>query len=172
MTTQEVLDSLDRERARLLRDIGALGDGATSLPITEDGWTAKDVLAHLIHWATQVAFGLAVDGVGPLPYMLEERRRREAAGAANPPMPTGDESNALAVAWYQDKPLDEVRAQFMMLADGIAERAATKSDDEMAAYGTIPWAGARSLWQFIAGDTFQHWAEHAAAIEQASARDA
>lgn len=65
MTTAEVLEAIRRERQRLLQAVDALEDRAVTLQVTTDGWTAKDVLAHLIHWATQVAFGLGA-AVEPL----------------------------------------------------------------------------------------------------------
>ncbi len=167
MTTQDVLDAIARERARLTDAIAALGDQASATPVTAEGWRAKDVLAHLIHWAAQVAFGLGAPVVPPV-YMLEERRRRQAAGLSDA-MPTGDESNALAVAHYRDVELEQVRSEFDALLDALVASARTRSDGEMNAMAPIPWAGPRPLWQFIGGDTFLHWPRHAEAIERAAA---
>src|SRR5438270_12032139 len=103
MNQQQVLDAIRREETRLLVAIDALGDRAATTPVTEEGWTAKDVLSHLIHWATQVAFGLGAP-VEPPVYMQEERRRRQLAGLDDR-MPTGAESNDLAVSHYAAVPL-------------------------------------------------------------------
>ncbi|MEX2227157.1 MAG: maleylpyruvate isomerase N-terminal domain-containing protein [Dehalococcoidia bacterium] len=65
MTTRQVLDEIARERTRLMAAIDATGAGASTLPVTDEGWTAKDVLAHLIHWATQVAYGLGRGRAAP-----------------------------------------------------------------------------------------------------------
>lgn len=46
----EVLEAVRRERGRLLAAVDALGERATSVAVTTEGWTAKDVLAHLMHW--------------------------------------------------------------------------------------------------------------------------
>jgi hypothetical protein len=169
MTTAEVLDAIAREWARLMKAIDTLGTDASHTPVTEEGWTAKDALAHLIHWATQIAFGLGAQ-VQPPAYMLEERRRRELAGVDTTKMPTGEESNALAVAHYRDVPLAEVRAELTRLMEAIVERARLRTDEEMNATDAIPFAGARPLWQQIGGDTFLHWPVHAAAIERAALR--
>lgn len=171
MTTSEVLDAIARERERLLRAVDALGEGASTVPVTEEGWTAKDVLAHLIHWATQIAFGLGAQ-VEPPVYMMEERRRRERAGLDTTQMPTGEESNALAVAHYREVALVEVRARLTRLMDAIVECARLRTDEEMEATDAIPFAGRRPLWQQIAGDTFLHWPLHAAAIERTASRKA
>ncbi len=168
MKQAEVLDAITRERTRLAAAIDALGDGATTLPVTDEGWTAKDVLAHLIHWETQVAFGLGAQ-VGPPAYMMQERERRKREGLPDT-MPTGDESNALAVAYYRDRPLPDVRATFDDLATKITDRIQLRSDAGMLKTDAVPWAPGRPLWQFIAGDTFEHWPIHAEAIERARLR--
>lgn len=165
MTTQEVLEAIARERTRLDSAIDALGDRATTLAVTEEGWTAKDVLAHLVHWATQIALGLGAT-VEPPVYMMEERERRRAAGLSDA-MPTGEESNALAVANFRETSLPDMRARFDALVDTIGERVGQRSDEQLAATDAVPWAGPRPLWQFIAGDTFVHWPHHSEAIERA-----
>ena len=166
MTTAEVLAAISDERQRLLRAVDGLGERATTVRVTEEGWTAKDVLAHLIHWATQIALGLGA-AVAPPVYMMQERERRKLAGLSDA-MPTGEESNALAVAHYQDLPFDDVRTQFEQLVDALGARAGLRTDDEMNATDAIPWAGKRPLWQIIGGDTFLHWPIHAEAIERAT----
>jgi hypothetical protein len=165
MTSNDVAGAVVAGRGRLLSAIDAMGDGAETMPVTREGWTAQDVLAHLIHWGTQVAFGLGA-AVTPPVYMSHERQRRAAAGLGDA-MPTGDESNALAVGHFRGRPFDAVRAEFVQVSDSIIEQTRLRSDDEMAAVGTVPFAGPRPLWQFIAGDTFEHWAVHAEAIERA-----
>jgi hypothetical protein len=169
MTAESVVEAIERERARLLAAIDALGERASTVAVTAEGWTAKDVLAHLSHWATQVAFGLGVQVAPPL-YMQEERRRRQLEGESDR-MPSGEESNALAVAHYAPVPLTEVRATFEHLVDAILERVRMRNDDDLNAMDAVPWAKGRRLWEFIGGDTFLHWPVHAADIEHALRKD-
>ncbi len=166
MTTAEVLNAIARERERLMNAVDALGERAASVRVTEEGWLAQDVLAHLVHWATQIAFGLGA-AVRPPVYMMQERERRKLAGLSDD-MPTGDESNALAVAHYHGVPIEDVRAEFDQLVDALVARVRQRTDDEMNTTDAIPWAGKRPLWQLIGGDTFLHWALHTEAIERAS----
>ena len=97
MKTDDVLGEISNERARLLQAIEALGERATSAQVNEGGWTAKDVLAHLIHWLGQVAFGLGAR-LEPPSYLTTIKGR-----------PSGDEWNALAVGHYRNSSLDQVR---------------------------------------------------------------
>lgn len=157
MTTREVLDAIARERARLGKAVDATGLEASTLPVTEEGWTAKDVLAHLIHWLGQVAFGLGAQ-LQPPPYVTGVGSSR----------PSGDEWNALAVEHYRDVPLDQVRSEFDGLVEALLARVRLRNDDEMNATDAIAWAPERPLWHFIGGDTFLHWPLHAGAIERAA----
>ena len=154
MKTDDVLGEISNERARLLQAIEALGERATSAQVNEGGWTAKDVLAHLIHWLGQVAFGLGAQ-LEPPSYLTTIKGR-----------PSADEWNALAVGHYRHSSLDQVRLEFERLADALAEQVRLRSDDDMQTKGTIAWAGDVPLWEFIAGDTFLHWALHSETIER------
>jgi hypothetical protein len=158
MTTAEVVDALERARRRLLGALDALGDSQSTACVTEDGgWTAKDVLAHLVHYAGQIAFGLGAPEQPP-PYVVGVHERL-----------TPQQWNDRAVAYWRDRSLDDVRAEFERITDVIIDTASRRSDDDMNASGTIPWAGAVPLWQFIGGDTFlSEWPAHAAQMERAA----
>jgi hypothetical protein len=160
MKRDDVLDALARERKRLLDAVDALGPRADSASVTEPsgGWTAKDVLAHLIHYAGQIAFALGAE-LTPPEYVLREPERL-----------TGEQWNERAVAFWRDSSLDDVRADFERKADLIAERVALLSDEDLLATDRVPWPGEdRPLWRFIGHDTFLHeWPAHATQIEQAA----
>ncbi|MFN0095992.1 MAG: ClbS/DfsB family four-helix bundle protein [Dehalococcoidia bacterium] len=158
-TTQDLVSAIREQFAHLLASVDQLGEQATTLPVTPEGWTAKDVLAHLIHYAGQVAFALGAT-LEPPPYVRKVQGR-----------PSGDEWNALAVAHFRDWSLDEVRRELEQITLAIIERATMRTDDEMHSAGAVPWAPSVVLWQFIAGDTFLHWDIHTKAIEDAARRN-
>ena len=156
MTTHEVVAAIERERARLLEAVDALDAVASSVPVTGEGWTAKDVLAHCIHWAGQIAWGMGAP-LQPQTYVVEVTGR-----------PSGDEWNARAVAYYRDQSLEQVRAEFERVTDALLGQARRRTDDEMAATDAIPWGGERPLWQQIGSETFLHWPGHRADVERAA----
>ena len=158
MTTSEVLEAVARERGRLMSAVHALGEGAATVPVTPEGWTAKDVLAHLIHWAGQIAWGMGAPLEVPA-YV---------AGVSG--RPSGDEWNARVVAFYRDVPIEQVTAAFERVVDALVAQARKRTDDEMNATDAIPWAGERPLWQHIADETFEHWPAHAADMERAQVK--
>lgn len=161
MRTQEVLEGIARERARLLAAVDAMGPRASTAWVTEEGgWTAKDILSHLIHYAGQIAFALGAS-VQPPAYVVAVDEHL-----------TAEEWNARAVAFWRDTPLDEVRAEFEVAVDHIVERARLRTDDEMAATDAVPWAPGRPLWQLIGGDTFLYeWPAHTEQIERHGSHD-
>jgi hypothetical protein len=158
MTTAEVLAAIARERARLEAALAALGDGASTVPVTPEGWTAKEELAHMIHWAGQIAWGMGAP-LQPPAYVIGVEGR-----------PTADEWNAKAVAHYGPRPYEEVHAELNRVVDALIAAAGQRSDDEMAATDAIPWGGGRPLWEQIGGETFNHWPEHSADLEAAASR--
>jgi hypothetical protein len=157
VSTAEVLDSIARERRRLMSAVHALGPRATTAAVTDGGWTAKDVVAHLIHWAGQVAWGLGAQMETP-PWVVGVTEKLD-----------GDDAwNARTVAYYRDVPLDRVLADFDRSVDALVERVTRRTNAEMSATDAIPWAGAWPLWQTIAAETYRHWPAHSADIERAA----
>jgi len=121
-----------------------------------ESWTAKDALAHMIHWAGQIAFGLGASLEMP-PWVV---------GAAD--RPSGDEWNRRVVEHYRDMPLERVMADLDRVVDALVERIGERTNDQMNATDAIPWAGDRPLWQQIASETYEHWPAHSAEIERAA----
>lgn len=162
MTVGEVLEALHLERTRLLDAVDALGADAETIWVTEpDGWTAKDILGHLIHYDGQIAFALGAEGDGPPEYVLGVTERL-----------SGQEWNKRAVAFYRSWALADVREAFVRNADMIAERVALLTDPDLLATDRVPWPDeTRPLWQFIGHDTFLYECPaHAEQIERAASR--
>jgi hypothetical protein len=157
MTKAEVLDAVAREYARLLAAVDALGAGASSVPVTTEGWTAKDVLAHAIHWAGQLAIGLGAP-IHPPAYL------DGASGRSS-----DDEWNALAVAHYRDLSLEQVKGELDFIVRSLVTQIQKRDDAAMLATDAIPWGGDRPLWRRIGAETFAHWPEHAEDIARAAA---
>lgn len=162
MTTQAVLEGLESQYARLNAAIDGLGAAAETAWVTEEGgWTAKDVVAHLIHFDGQIPFGLGATGGGPPAYVLGVTERL-----------TGEEWSARAVAYWSEFPLEVLRAELDSIVESILEQVRRRDDEEINAVGTIDWYPPdRPLWAFIGNDTFlAEWPAHAEQMEQAAAR--
>ena len=158
MTSLEVSEAVTRERGRLMGAIRAMGDGASTVLVTDEGWTAKDVLAHCIHWVGQIALGMGA--------------RMEQPGwvAGVEGRPSDDDWNARVVEYYHQASLEQVINDFDRAADALLQETRARSEEQINATDAIPWGGNRPLWQQIGAETFDHWPEHTASIEQALSR--
>jgi hypothetical protein len=156
MTTAEVLEAIAHERARLMAAVDTLGPRAATFPVTAEGWTAKDVLAHCIHWAGQIAWGMGAQ-LTPPAYVVGMAGR-----------PSDDEWNALAVAHYRGLSLEQVRATLDTMVDALVAQVTTRNDTEMNATDMVAGAGDRPLWGKIGVETFLHWPRHLADLERAA----
>ena len=111
-----------------------------------DRWSARDLLGHLVFWqehALAVARELAVGPTSP------SRQRDEAEWEAR-----GDAINADAVAAWRALPLDE-----------LLERARTVAGELRGHLTVVPearWLKDGAVQAFFAGETVDHYAEHAA----------
>ncbi len=145
-----MVTALRASRTELLDAVARLGAAASMVSVTEaGGWTARDVVAHLVHYAGQIAFGLGAP-LTPPRYVLDVTERL-----------SPEEWNERAVAYWRDHSLDDVLAEFVAVTDHVIERASVRSDEEMANADLIAWAPSIPLWKFIGGDTFLHeWPEH------------
>ena len=157
MRTQEVIDAVERERARLLQAVDAVGDG---ISVNELGWTVKDVLGASIHWVGMIAFGMGAQLVPPS-YVM--------SGAG--PSVSGDEWNARAVEHYSPWSFEEVKTEFNRNVDALIAQARLRSDEEMNATDSLAWAGERPLWQKIGVESFLYnWPLRTEEVERAGGR--
>jgi Mycothiol maleylpyruvate isomerase N-terminal domain len=156
----EVIEAIVLERAKLLDLVDQLGADGETRAVTAEGWTAKDVLAHLIHWAGQMAWALGAT-MHPPAWV-------ESAGSEPP---QGDDAwNARVVAHYRPMPFAVVRRDFDTVVDALLDRLRRREDLDVnvRANVVIPWIKSDvPVWKAIAGETFEHWPGHAADLERA-----
>jgi hypothetical protein len=159
------------EKALLLREvtsgyaalealIAPLNDEQLTTPGVMGEWTMKDVLAHLTAWHLHLLdlLDAAVQGTTPAPSAV---------------VSTDEEVDRLNAHFYaagHARPLAEVQAGFgasfeRVIADleALAEEALNRTDQ-------WPWLRGVPLWQFVRGNTYAHYDEHATHIRAWLAR--
>lgn len=148
MTKPDLLAAMRRERVALDELLAALDDAAMAAVTRDDGWTAKDVLAHLTAWEQRVLAWLD---------------RWRATGRPERPEPgvTFAEGDALNVRDYEaakGKPLADVRSEAGVSFAAVVRAVETLSEDELA---VRPDAPDGPSWAWIVGaNTHQHYDEH------------
>jgi uncharacterized protein (TIGR03083 family) len=155
----QLLELTRREYAALERALAGLSDRQmTDAP--DGGWSVKDLLAHIAAWQ-QVLLRFHMGG----------QSFREAAPDITANYAT-DDVDTINEAFYRrdkDRPLAEVldtfrrsHRQTLAAIEGMSEAELFRS---YTPAGRDPSAGGR-LANWIAGDTYEHYMEHRATIEQ------
>lgn len=152
MNKVELLEKLERQRESFLQAIEGLSDDDLHASGVVGDWSVKDIMAHLTTWEAELVKLLwqARQGVRPTTIHMN-----------NVPV---DEQNE---RWYQAlkaRPLERVLDDFHGVREQTLRRVQAFSDKDLTDPDRYPWLGGVPLWRWIAGDSFEHEAEHSADI--------
>lgn len=145
MNTAETLALLDGERARLDEAVARIPRERMEAPELDDGWSAKDVVAH-ITWSEREMVGVL--------------RQRALVGSELWEL-SRDERNAAVYAENRERPLDDVLAEARQVFAELRAEIARLSDEELndpTAIAGLP--GEFTPWQLLAGNSWAHYPEH------------
>src|SRR6266700_5007098 len=118
-------------------------------------WSIKDVLAHIASWHHRLLtwLGAAI--------------RNEEPTISGPD--NVEDMDALNAQFYQEnksRPLDEVLADFLTTHQQIMDIVQAMPEDDLMSPQRFAWSQGKPLWHLIAGDTFEHYEEHLAQIQE------
>jgi hypothetical protein len=154
----ELLDRIRSERVALERALADLDEARMNAPV-ENGWTIKDIVAHITAWE-QI---LRQFHLGDTPF-------NQASGLSN--VAYGKDSveviNEQLYRRDKDKPLSEVLAAFHASYERVL--ATVEAIGEARLFGHYVPRGRETsdggqLVDWIAGDTYEHYLEHRLTIE-------
>ena len=158
MNKDEILDALEDEREKLLDAIDGLPEEALLEPGVIEGWSIKDVLYHLSMWEAEMVKLLWQASQGQKPTTVHFGKIDV------------DATNAAWLAQGQERSLELVLADFQAVRRQTGRRVDIFSDADLNDPQHYSWLKGRPLWEWIAGDSFEHEAEHAAQIVEWRAR--
>jgi hypothetical protein len=142
MKKEELLATMRRDRATLDAAIGKLSDAEKLKAALDDGWSVKDVLAHISAWERTATSWLDVIARGETPERPEVR--------------DVDATNARFYAASTDAPLaavlDESRASHAEIV-AATERLSDAQLNDKQPLGF-------KLWRMIDGNSAEHYREH------------
>lgn len=158
----ELLSRMRRSRALLEETIGRLSEAQLTAPGPTDGWSVKDHLAHLTAWEQGIVA------------LLQQRPRYPAMGLDEAAMQGADEQriNAMLYARSKDRPLAEVLTTFRASSRQMIEAVERLTDADLFrtyAYFQPNEPGedrGRPIIAWIIGNTYAHYDEHRAWIEE------
>jgi len=145
MRKDELLRRIRKARARWDSALAGLDDAHLVQPGFAGDWSAKDVIAH-IAWHEREMIGLI--------------RARALAGSELWNLPLHQRNDAIYRA-NRDRPLAEVRREAAAVYAELLDALETLADEDLvdpAHFSGMPadW----QPWQVIAGNTFEHYADH------------
>ena len=138
---EEILTSLDETQ---LTKKGVIPD-----------WSIKDILAHIAAWHHRLLT------------WLDAATRNEEPTISGPD--SVEEMDALNAQFYQEnksRSLNEVLTDFRTTYLQITHTIQAMHEEDLISPHRFVWSQGRPLWQLVAGDTYEHYQEHMAQIQE------
>lgn len=121
-------------------------------PNVENGWSVKDILAHITAWEKLMCQWLEEAVRGDIP-----ERPQDDAGI--------DRLNARLYAQNRDKSLDEVLADFQNTHQRSLKVIQLVPENDLFDPQRFDWREGDPLWYMVGGNTFWHYREHSESIQ-------
>jgi hypothetical protein len=154
MTKDELLDALEDERENFLDAIDGLSDEALLEPALAGGRSVKDVMIHISAWEAELV------------KLLWQVKQGDQPSTVHFSSVDVDARNEEWFTAYHDRPLPRVLDDFAAVRKQTVRRVEGLSDKDLNDPDRYDWLKGRPLWEWIAGDSFEHDAEHAAQIKE------
>jgi uncharacterized protein (TIGR03083 family) len=140
--------------------VAPLTDAQLTTPGVVGDWSIKDVLAHLTAWHVRLLdlLDAAVRGTEP------------AMPAADVSDDEIDRMNARFHEERRTRSLGEVQAELRTSYARVVDDVRALADDDLNSTDRWIWLRGVPLWQFVRGDTYEHYAEHGERIRAWLAR--
>ncbi len=152
MTKQEMLKRIQKEREAFEAALAGLTPEQMTAAGAMSEWSVKDILGHIAMWESRLVTILYSNERGVPPKMLR--------GQASV-----DKVNAESFTDQRERPLDRVLADFHAVHTQLLKRLDTLTDRDLSDPKRFKWMEGEPLEKLVAGDTFEHYAEHRAMIE-------
>lgn len=152
MNKDEILDALEDGREHFLDALEDLSDEALLEPGVIEGWSIKDMLFHLSMWEAELIKLLWQVAHGEKPSTLHFTQIDV------------DATNATWLELAKGRPLERILDDFQAVRKQTSRRVEALNDRDLEDPKLYPWLDDRPLWEWIAGDSFEHEAEHAAQV--------
>ena len=149
MEINELLKALEDSREQFMTLIEDLADEDMQLPGVVGEWSIKDILIHISRWEAELV---------KLLWQVQQNQKPSSLLLNNVNV---DEIND---RWYQEsqsRPLGRVLDDFESVRLQTMLRVEDLSDRELTDQKRYPWLHGDSLWMWIAGNSYEHDAEHA-----------
>ena len=149
MDKQRLLTYMHAAYADVQQAVADLSRHQLTQPGVEGEWSVKDIVAHLTFWHHRMVEGLDKGLCGEAPWPSEEDGGAEL-----------DRINLRAFYASKDRPADEIVHEFAEAHARSVAAVAALSEDDLTSPRRFPWMEGKLLWEFVAGETYEHTHEH------------
>lgn len=153
----ELRNEIERAHQDLVRVLASMGDEEKVAPLLQDGWSVKDSLAHLVAWEKMTMDWLARSLQGEdvkrfIPgYIYETPAEQE---------PVMQALNTHLFEQNRSRALDEVMRDFRAAHRAILDFVSKMDERDIFDPNRFAWRQGSPAFDLIAGNTFEHYAEH------------
>jgi hypothetical protein len=154
----ELLTRMRAERAVWDGLIAALPAPILTLNVLPNGWSVKDLIAHVAAYEKWTAAQIAAASAGRIPTDCElygmERLPPEAAGW------DVDQQNAAIYEQYKDVPLAAVLALAQRAFADLLAAVVAVPEEDLGRSGAQSWTGHMTLLELVPAQAYEHYHQH------------
>lgn len=153
MDKPQLLERIHAEYATFTELLDNVSEEQMTMPGVNGDWSIKDILAHIAAWQHRLDERLEA--------ALEKREPTLSTNLTNEQM---DIDNQRFYEEYKARPLKLVLEDFRAIYGKIVATVHELDTEDLLEPDRFPWMQGNPLWQLIAGDTYEHYEEHAEPI--------
>ena len=148
MNRQSFLAEIRAAHEPLVAVVGSLADDAWAEPLPDmNGWTRKDVLAHVGWWSDHSARVITALRAGDVPYERESSFDIDA-------------QNQSILEEFRGRDVSEVRAFEAAAFERLVAAVEAASDEDLFAADRFPWLEEDTLAAAVEWDSTRHYPDH------------
>ncbi len=154
ISKRELLERLSAERECWEKLVSQVSMNLIDEDSIAGGWSVQDVVAHLTAWEREPVAWLEAIRTGTAPWP--------------PAWPTSlsePEINAWLCALNRGRTWRDVRTESREVFARLVQLLRHAPEDALVARDRFEWLNGKSLAESIAGDTFEHYQDHARALQ-------
>lgn len=152
MNKADLIQRIETEWARLQSSLDGLSEEQLHTPGVVGDWSIKDILAHITAWQTRLITAM---------FKAEKGFQPETTGGGA----AVDKLNEKFYREMKDRPFDQVWDDLDASYHQLLRRLENWSDKDLFDAKRFKWMRGEPFERYIAGDSYEHYAEHAAQIE-------
>lgn len=150
----ELIQKIKSRRRELEKIVNSVPGDRISEPGVENGWSVKDIIAHISKWERMMCEWVADLQAGRIP-------DRPPPGE---PWEDLDQFNAAIFEENRDKTISSVRSEFESSYNDTLELVENSWERDLIEPGRFGWAKNNPLWYLVGANTFWHYEEHIPSI--------